>query len=130
MKILFDFLPVILFFGTFKYAVDCVAGGGACGNGASNSTTSSLEFDVNHSPTLSLADFAATNPEGFYFTVDLIGPTGRTGVVGANTFTTSPDCIPGSPECQPDTGLPEPGTLALLAVAMFGVAVGSRRVRL
>jgi len=107
-------------FGTFNYAIDCVVGGVACPKtGGGNATTSSLEFDVTHSPTLALTDFAATNPQGFYFTVDLIGPTGRTGVVGADSSTTT-DCTPGSPDCSPDTNVPEPGTLALLASSLIG----------
>lgn len=125
-------------FGTFHYAINCDVGG-ACGHGASNSTVSSFAFDVSHTPTLALSDFFPTNPEGFYFTVDLLGPNGNTGVVGANTSHTSPECIPGTPDCSPDCvpgtpnctppTVPEPGTLALIAIAMVGGALGERRRR-
>ena len=112
-------------FGTFNYAIDCVVGGVACPKmGGGNATTSSLDFDVTHSPALALTDFVATNPQGFYFTVDLIGPSGRTGVVGADSSTTTncPDCSP-----DPHSTVPEPGTLALLASSLLGGAFIRKR---
>ena len=126
-------------FGKFNYAIECEAapkGSDAatvamyCASqpGGGGGQHSALSFYVNLSPALLLTDFTGTNPQGFYFSVDLIGPSGNTGVVAANTFTNQPDCIPGSPNCSPDTNVPEPSTLALLgATLLAGVGLRKRR---
>jgi len=109
-------------FGTFNYAIDCHVGiGGACSHpGGGGGTTSVLAFDVTHLPALTLADFVATNPEGFYFTVDLIGPSGRTGVVGASTYVrVSPDCMPGLNGCA--STVPEPASVLLVGIGLIGL---------
>ena len=132
-------------FGKFNYAVFCEAAPNkapdpldycASQKGGGGAQYSDLSFDVTHSPSLDLASFVATNPQGFYFSVDLLGPSGKTGVIGANTFhectAETPDCTP-SPDCNPATQIctptvPEPGTLALIGASLLsGVLVGTRR---
>jgi PEP-CTERM motif-containing protein len=112
-------------FGKFNYAIDCTGAPACPGPGGGGATVSTMSFDAIHSPTLALADFVATNPQGYYFTVDLIGPSGRTGVIGSKTVTEQQDCTPGAPECTPT--VPEPGTLALLGVALAGGLATARR---
>ena len=132
-------------FGKFNYAIFCEAAPNnalnpqdycASQKGGGGAQYSELSFDVTHVPALALTDFAATNPEGFFFSVDLLGPSGNTGVVGANTFTEcTPDtpgcvqqqCPPTAPECTPT--VPEPGTLALIGISLLsGVAVSRKRL--
>jgi hypothetical protein len=81
----------------------------------------------------------APNPQGFFFSVDLIGPNGNTGVIGAKSFTEctegAPGCVPQecpptAPECTPPT-VPEPGTLALIGISLLsGVALRRSRQRM
>jgi len=132
-------------FGKFNYAILCEAAPNNAPNpqdycasqkGGGGAQYSELSFDVTHVPALALADFAATNPEGFFFSVDLLGPSGNTGVVAANTFTEctaeTPGCVqeqcpPTAPECTPT--VPEPDTLALIGISLLsGVAVGRKRL--
>jgi hypothetical protein len=131
-------------FGTFSYAIECeVAPKDAldpsayCASqpGGGGKQYSDLSFDVTLSPALTLTDFMATNPQGFYFSVDVIGPSGNTGVIGANTFQ---ECTPNTPGCAPQECLPttpgctpsvpEPGTLALIGVSLLsGLALRRKR---
>jgi PEP-CTERM motif-containing protein len=121
-------------FGKFNYAIECEAApknavdpSTYCASqpGGGGAQYSNLSFDVTHVPSLALTDFFATNPQGFYFSVDLLGPSGNTGVVGANTFT---ECTPTTPGCDPPPTVPEPGTLALIGISLLsGVAVGRKR---
>ena len=111
-------------FGTFNHAIDCVVGpGGACSQpGGGGGITTILEFDASRSSGLDPSAFSATNPQGFYFTVDLIGPSGRTGVVGASDYRlTQLDC---TAACST---VPEPATLGLLGLGIAGLAASRRR---
>lgn len=135
-------------FGKFNYAILCEAAPNKAPNpqdycasqpGGGGAQYSELSFDVTHAPTLALTDFAATNPQRFFFSVDLIGPNGNTGVIGANSFTEctvgAPGCVPRecpptAPECTPST-VPEPGTLALIGISLLsGVALRRSRERM
>jgi hypothetical protein len=119
-------------FGAFTYAINCVHGGVACpGMGGGGAAASTMSFEVTHAPTLALTDFTA-NSKTYYFSLDVIGPSGNTGVVGAAGPPTSGDCTPGTPNCctagpSCTPTVPEPGTLALLGIALAGGAVGFRK---
>jgi PEP-CTERM motif len=100
--------------GDFEYGVSCNPPSAACGNGGSSPYTGTLTFDITASG-LTLAKLEQ-NADGNYFSMDVLGTTGHTGVIDAHTFT-------------PITPAPEPGTLALLGSTLAGFALLRRRKR-
>lgn len=100
-------------FGTFMYSIVC----DACGSGGSNPQPGPLSFTVSRTGggSLSISDFQTLSSGGspsVYFDADVIGPNGKTGPVGANTFTPS---------------VPEPSAIALFATGLIGAALSIRR---
>ena len=105
--------------GNFEYGLDCNTSGLACtGNGGGHAYHGTLAFDITASG-LTLASLQQ-NADGHYFSVDVIGQTGRTGDVDASSFVCTQGCT---------TPAPEPGTLVLLGSALAGFGILRRRKR-
>ncbi len=92
-------------YGSFTNVIDCPG----CGPGASNANPGPLTFAVTDLSGLSVANFVA-NSGGYYFSADVIGPSGGTGDIAANDPSATP-----LPEALPlfATGLCALGLLAL-----------------
>jgi hypothetical protein len=123
-------------FGTGEYAVTCggygkgknAVGGLSCGPGASTTNLGPLSFTVTDAAGVNVSNFVAldcytpknaSTCENVYFESDIIGPTGKTGDVGA------PGSTINYPPPPPAT--PEPSSLALLGTGVLGLAGVVRR---
>ena len=95
-------------YGTFINVIDCPG----CGPGGSNAYPGLLDFMVTDTSGLSLNDFIA-NSGGYYFSADVIGPSGGTGNIASNLI---------SP-------IPEPRTYAMLlaGLGLIGFTVHRRK---
>lgn len=103
-------------FGNFEHAIWCPT----CQNGAGDAFAGPLTFRVNRAG-ITLADFEELSTGGapsVFFAADVYSVagagTGNTGLIGG----------PGTP-----TQTPEPATLTLLGLGLFGVAATLRRKR-
>jgi hypothetical protein len=101
-------------YGSFTNGVSCPG----CGNGTSPPNYSAVTFDVTNASGITLADFIQ-NTNGYYFGAD-VGVNGKTGSVASNTV--------GSQSNPPVGSIPEPASMAVLGMALLGLA-GARRLR-
>jgi hypothetical protein len=101
--------------GTFTNTIACTSN---CPPGASGADLlgDSLTFTTADGSALNLSDFIP-NSNGYFFAADVLGPSGNTGEVAANTAPTTGG-----------TPAPEPSSLALLVGGLLGIH-GVRRLR-
>jgi hypothetical protein len=92
-------------YGAFTNVIDCPG----CGPGASNAYSGLLDFTVTATGGISLNNFIA-NSGGYYFSADVIGPSGGTGNIASNVI---------SP-------VPEPQTYAMLLVGLGLIGLSAR----
>jgi hypothetical protein len=102
-------------YGTYQFALYC-NGIPACGPGASNPNFGPLEFQVTRTGGITESSFVP-NDAGSIFVADIINgvPNGNTGLVR----TTGQD--------RGITAVPEPATLTLVGLGVFGLAKRARR---
>jgi len=92
-------------YGSFTNVIDCPG----CGPGASNAYPGPLDFTVTAIGGIGLNNFIA-NTGGYYFSADVIGPSGGTGNIASNVM---------SP-------VPEPQTYAMLLVGLGLIGLSAR----
>jgi len=90
--------------GNFTFGISCPS----CGGGASDAFSAPISFHVANA---TVSDLTQGNNLGNTFVADVIAPNGNTGVVDATTP------IP----------TPEPTTLTLLGVGLFGAGIALRK---
>ncbi len=104
--------------GTWQYAVDCTG----CGNGTSSPTSAGpLSFDITDMSGITPGSFVV-NDKNYYFAADIMGTTGKTGVVAAPALTTTTISSGGT-----TSSVPEPATLAVLGMGLLALGQVRRR---
>jgi hypothetical protein len=104
-------------FGDFGYSIKC----DVCGPGASVTNSGPLTFFVNRASGINVNSFVGNgtpNTSGYYFAADIIGNNGKTGNVGSKGDTRITI-----------NEVPEPMTLSLLGVGLFGMGLLKRARR-
>jgi hypothetical protein len=91
--------------GTFTFGINCPS----CGGGASDDFTTPISFHVANA---TVADLTQPNNLGNIFVADVLAPNGNTGPVDVST---------------PPVSTPEPTTLTLLGVGLFGAGIVVRK---
>jgi hypothetical protein len=93
-------------YGIFSGIIDCPG----CGPGASNAYSGVLDFTITSASGIDLSNFIA-NSSGYFFSADVIGPSGGTGNIAANAV---------SP-------VPEPQTYAMILAGLGLIGLTARR---
>lgn len=93
-------------YGIFSNGIDCPL----CGPGASNAYSGVLDFTITDASGLNLNNIVV-NSSGYYFSADVIGPSGGTGNIASKTM---------SP-------VPEPQSYAMLLAGLALISFTARR---
>jgi hypothetical protein len=101
-------------YGTFSNGIDC----SGCGSGASHANPGPLKFNVRDTTYgIALSDFVANSTinslEHYFFSADVIGPSGGTGNIASDEVVTSP--------------VPEPETYAMMLAGLGLMGFIARR---
>jgi hypothetical protein len=91
--------------GNFTFGINCPS----CGGGASDDFTTPISFHVANA---TVSDLTQPNSDGNIFVADVLAPNGNTGPVDVST---------------PPVSTPEPTTLTLLGVGLFGAGILLRK---
>jgi len=91
--------------GNFVFGINCPS----CGGGASDDFTTPISFHVANA---TVADLTQPNASGNIFVADVLAPNGNTGPIDVST---------------PPISTPEPATLTLLGIGLFGAGIVLRK---